>query len=457
MKEMEDFLKRKLFGHREPGSKSQNDQLWDKIDKGLSVDGPQKAPLSTADHPRRLLFWWLAVLGSICLITTCVQSLKNRMAPSSAMEIANQSMDQDSSFMDLGKSTTKEDAVRTQELEHNALKKTVSGEDLTDVNANAKPSAGERNETGTGQQLLGQQRVDRFDRLTKTADKRSPKPDFNNRAQDSADIQQLHPKRPKPWSSNRPLMAQDVHRLDSSKYVAMRTFGGLTVSQTSINEALGSAYRSGHGAGGGVSIDWVGARGRHWSLGIGFYEFVQVMEHQMSVTTEFINNEGVQTVLINPISGDTTNVLGPVTSVQHLQRHVLSYNRLRQVAMPVEWRKEESIGRWTAGISLGATALFRIQGEGYMATADSQIFAYSNFDLPRLKLNVSPTIGLYGGFQFQPEWRIDLSWTAGVQGFNSTSSEYMTSLEVRPWTGRIATQSIQMGLTRFFSQSAAKH
>jgi hypothetical protein len=181
------------------------------------------------------------------------------------------------------------------------------------------------------------------------------------------------------------------------------------------------------------------------------------MEHQLSVTTEFINNEGVQTVLINPITGDTTNVLGPVTSVQHYQRHVLSYNRLRQIAVPLEWRKEESIGRWTAGISLGATALFRIQGEGYMATADGQIFAYSDFDLPRLKLNVSPTLGLYGGFQFQPEWRIDLSWTAGVQGFNSTSSEEMTSLEARPWTGRIVTQSVQMGLTRFFCHSKAKH
>lgn len=457
MKEMEDFLKRKLFGQQEPGSKSQNDQLWDKIDKGLSMDGAPKAPLTTVHHPRRPLLRWLAVLGSLCLVTTCVRSLTKRKAPSSATEIVSQSVVQDSSFTDLERSTTKEDAVKTQELEHIALEKTASGKDLTDVSANTKHSAGERNETGTEQQFLDQERSNHSHRLTKTADKSSPKPDFNNRGGDSVDIQKLHPKYPKPWSINRPLMAQHVHRLDCSKYLAMRTFGGVTVSQTSINEALGSAYRSGFGAGGGVAIDWGGANGRHWSLGIGFYEFVQVMEHQMSVTTEFINNEGVQTVLINPISGDTTNVLGPVTSVEHHQRHVLSYNRLRQVAMPVEWRKEETIGRWTAGISLGATALFRVQGEGYMATADSQIFTYSNFDLPRLKLNVSPTIGLYGGFQFQPEWRIDLSWTAGVQGFNSTSSEDMTSIEARPWTGRIATQSVQLGLTRFFSHSEAKH
>ena len=49
MKEIEDFLKRKLFGHQEPGSQSQNDQLWDKIDKGFSMDGPKKAPPSTVD------------------------------------------------------------------------------------------------------------------------------------------------------------------------------------------------------------------------------------------------------------------------------------------------------------------------------------------------------------------------------------------------------------------------
>ena len=195
--------------------------------------------------------------------------------------VANQTMDQDSSFTDLERSAPKKMRSRLRSSNTTPWRRRF-WEDLTDVRANAKPSAGERNESGTGQQLLGQQRVDRFGRFQDCGQAQS-QTNFNNRGQDSADIQQLHPKRPKPWSSDRPFMAQHIHRLDSSKYLAMGTFAGLTVGQTSINEALGSAYRSGHGAGGGVSIDWVGARGRHWSLGIGFYEFVQVMEHQMSV------------------------------------------------------------------------------------------------------------------------------------------------------------------------------
>lgn len=448
MKEIEDFLKRKLFGHQEPGSQSQNDQLWDKIDKGFSMDGPKKAPPSTVDQPRRRMLLWIAAFGSLCLVAVCLQSLKNSKAPSKADEVGLQAIGQDSPS-----STIEEDAVRTQELGHGAWVKVDSLEAVKEDRAYAKPILEDRNETDTEMQFLGQERSKQSNRLTETADESDPKPDFNNLDWDSADIQYLHPKTPKPWSSIQPLLSQHVHRLDPSKFLAMRTFGGLTVSQTSINETLKSAYSSGYGAGGGVAIDWGGAGGRHWSLGIGLYQFVQVMEHEVSVTTEFINNEGVQTVLINPISGDTTNVIGPVTSVEHDQRHVLGYNRLRQIAVPLEWRKEETIGRWTAGISLGASALFRIQGEGYMATADSQIFAYSNLDLPRLKLNVSPTVGLFGGFQFQPEWRIDMSWTTGIQRFNSTSSADMTSSEAQPWTGRISTQSVQFGLTRFFSPS----
>lgn len=221
------------------------------------------------------------------------------------------------------------------------------------------------------------------------------------------------------------------------------------MSQTSLTNALKNAYSSGFGAGGGVSLDWVGGK-QLWSAGVGFYEFTHVMEYQLYVTTQFINAEGVQTVLINSISGDTTSIVGPVSEVEHYRRHILSYNRLRQIAVPLEWRKEHSIGRWTAGIALGATALFRIKSEGHLVTADSQIFAFSNLDLPRLRLNVSPTTRIYAGLQVQPEWRIDLSWTAGIQTFNSSRAGDMTNAEMEPWKGRISSQSIQVGVTRFF-------
>ena len=186
MKEIEDFLKRKLFGHQEPGSQSQNDQLWDKIDKGFSMDGPKKAPPSTVDQPRRRMLLWIAAFGSLCLVAVCLQSLKNSKAPSKADEVGLQAIGQDSPS-----STIEEDAVRTQELGHGAWVKVDSLEAVKEDRAYAKPILEDRNETDTKMQFLGQERSKQSNRLTETADESDPKPDFNNLDWDSADIQYL--------------------------------------------------------------------------------------------------------------------------------------------------------------------------------------------------------------------------------------------------------------------------
>lgn len=451
MKKIEDVLKKKLHGSQEPGSKSQNDQLWSKIDRGLSSGGPKNAPPHSASQGSHRPFWWMAVLGAFVLtfIVFCVHSLETPKTPKGAVEVAKYELPQDSSLAQVALPEAAKEAVKSLDQGQQNLERLGTGEGTENDTASATSHLVAENEDGTERQQLDQapppSRPWGQDALVT-----DPKVDVNPLVDGAKGLERMRPILAKPWASLPPMLSQHVHRLDPAKWLAWRTFGGLTMSQTTLTNAVKSAYSPGFGGGGGVALDWVGGK-QHWSAGVGFYEFTQVMEHQLSVSTEFINAEGVQTVLINSISGDTTSIVGPVSEVEHYQRHILSYNRLRQIAVPLEWRKEHSIGRWTAGIALGATALFRIKSEGHLVTADSQIFAFSNLDLPRLRLNVSPTTRIYAGLQVQPEWRIDLSWAAGIQTFNSSRAGDMTNAEVEPWKGRISAQSLQIGVTRFFA------
>ena len=465
MKKIEDFLKKKLHGRQEPGSKSQNDQLWSKIDSALSTGGPKNAPprSTSQDSPRP--FWWMGVLGAFALtfIAFCVYSLKTPKTPTGAVEVAKlelpQELPQDSSLAQVALPEVAKEAVKSLDQGHQNLERLDPGERSKIHTAGATSHLVAENEAVTERQQPDQANPNTPSPSSPwghDAPVMDPKVGVNPLVEGTKGLEQMRPILVKPWASLPPMLCQHVHKLDPVKWLALRTFGGLTTSQTTLTNALKSAYSSGFGAGGGVSLDWVGGK-QHWSAGVGFYEFTHVMEHQLSVTTEFINAEGVQTVLINSISGDTTSIVGPVSEVEHYQRHILSYNRLRQIALPLEWRKEHSIGRWTAGIALGATALFRIKSEGHLVTADSQIFAFSNLDLPRLRLNVSPTTRIYAGLQVQPEWRIDLSWTAGIQTFNSSRAGDMTNAEVQPWKGRISSQSIQVGVTRFFATTKKRN
>ena len=456
MKKIEDFLKKKLHGRQEPGSKSQNDQLWSKIDSALSPGGPKNVPPRSASQDSPRPFWWMAVLGAFALafIAFCVHSLKTPKTPTGAVEVAEfelpQELPQDSSLAQVALPEVVKEAVKSLDQGHQNLERLDPGEGSKIHTASTTSHLVAENEAVTERQQPDQATPSPSRPWGHDAPDMDPKVGVNPLVEGTKGLEQMRPILVKPWASLPPMLSQHVHKLDPAKWLALRTFGGLTMSQTTLSNALKSAYSSGFGAGGGVSLDWIGGK-QHWSAGVGFYEFTHVMEYQLSVTTEIINAEGVQTVLINSISGDTTSIVGPVSEVEHYQRHILSYNRLRQIAVPLEWRKEHSIGRWTAGIALGATALFRIKSEGHLVTADSQIFAFSNLDLPRLRLNVSPTTRIYAGLQVQPEWRIDLSWTAGIQTFNSSRAGDVTNAEMKPWKGRISAQSFQIGVTRFFA------
>jgi hypothetical protein len=397
----------------------------------------------------------MGVLGAFALtfIAFCVHSLKTPKTPTGAVEVAKlelpQELPQDSSLAQVALPEVAKEAVKSLDQGHQNLERLDPGEGSKIHTAGATSHLVAENEAVTERQQLDQAPPSPWGH---DAPVMETKVGVNPLVEGTKGLEQMRPILAKPWASLPPMLSQYVHKLDPAKWLALRTFGGLTMSQTTLTNALKSAYSYGFGAGGGMALDWVGGK-QHWSAGVGFYEFTHVMEYQLSVTTEFINAEGVQTVLINSISGDTTSIVGPVSEVEHYQRHILSYNRLRQIAVPLEWRKEHSIGRWTAGIALGATALFRIKSEGHLVTADSQIFAFSNLDLPRLRLNVSPTTRIYAGLQVQPEWRIDLSWTAGIQTFNSSRAGDMTNAEVQPWKGRISAQSLQIGVTRFFAST----
>ena len=236
---------------------------------------------------------------------------------------------------------------------------------------------------------------------------------------------------------------------------ALRTYGGLTLSHFSLKgehpTELSGHFHTEFSAGGGVSLD-VRRWGQSFSLGLAWYDYVHLLDYVETTTQGYLDPEGIQAIEINALTGDTVAILyGDVQGLATQRRHVRSFNRFNAVVIPLEWRTSRSHGRWHGGLGLGVQLLVRSGGRGHSLNEEGLLVAYADGDLPKSRLNWTPTGGLFAGYQVAPEWRLDLSVGAGIQRFR-TRRVTEGAPEAPRWEGQLMTGQIQCGVTRFFSR-----
>jgi len=244
------------------------------------------------------------------------------------------------------------------------------------------------------------------------------------------------------------------------RHFALRAYGGVTMSDFKYkNEELvmfSDYFHTASSAAGGIVLDFE-FKNQQMSIGMGWLDYAQRLEFEHTWQTEDVHPEGILSVELDPVSGDTLSVeTGPmlVTSTHH--RHVRDYNHWNGAVIPIEWRKEWLISRWTLGAGLGGQLLFRTGASGKSFRAAGTVAEFDDADLSRIRMAWSPTARLYIGYQFQPEWRLDASLAAGFQRMGSLQSEELTNPSLAPWNGQLRTLQISAGVTRFFELSSSK-
>ena len=229
------------------------------------------------------------------------------------------------------------------------------------------------------------------------------------------------------------LLVAAAKGLQDHEFFAVRMHGGAVWSTfaydnpelTQMNASLFGDW----GSAAGVAVD-LDLFGQSWSIGLGAQHLVQRLAFDRTWTEA------------------TTDVNGVVSTTTY-RRQVRRYNHLKTVVIPLEWRKEMVRPRWTFGGALGAQLVLRTSARGHAFLADGEIMRYGDGDLPHFRLNWAPTARLYAGHHFAPEWRVDVSVGAAMQGFRSAGLGQLDNPDLTPWQGQLWSCSVQAGLTRF--------
>lgn len=244
------------------------------------------------------------------------------------------------------------------------------------------------------------------------------------------------------------------------KYFALRTFGGITLSDfqyTNTDLRIFSDYfYTGSSAGGGVAVDFY-FKNQQWSVGLGWSDYAQRLEFEHTWQTEYVDTEGIISVEIDPESGDTLAVsTGSVLVTATHNRHLRTYNHFNTLIIPFEWRKEFIISRWTLGCGFGGNLLVRTGERGQSFVDVGTLAALDDADLPRSRISWSPVARFYAGYQFQPEWRLDASVGLGFQSMRSVGYNQENNTGLKQWDGQLRTLDISAGITRFFEIPRSK-
>jgi hypothetical protein len=233
---------------------------------------------------------------------------------------------------------------------------------------------------------------------------------------------------------------------------AIRVFGGATASQfefrSDAQADLNAYFHRNYGAGGGLMLEF-----ERWSqsfaVGLVWNEFINHLDYTEHTET-VVTTQGIQSIEINEVTGDTVAVVfGDVDGISEQTRSVIHHNRYRAFAVPIEWQHHRIVGRWHMGVGLGALLQFRSDGHGKTINPEGLVVTYQDGDLTTSRIQWMTTGRVFAGYQFGPEWRVDLSLGAGVQRFNNGASA--TSSDIPSWEGRLVNGQLQLGITRFFT------
>lgn len=479
MKRIEELLKAKLSGAKAEANPALDDALWNRVSSGLN------APVAeVAESAGKTIGLKWAALGGTALFVAGVgvglvwndQNLKASSAPVAAAE-----------------HSTYADAQLVVEAQSVGREATVVSADAVVPSAALLPS--EAKETGPAQTAfsptltesapvaaapqLPVRRTTASSAMEPAAGTPTPERTVNDISADAnptveipsdglseADgaMAVISPLRRLPAQLDRakareePALCMGVTASNSPpRHFALRAFGGVTLSNFHyLNDELAmfsDYFHTASSAGGGLALDF-DFKNQQWSLGLGWSDYAQRMEFEHSWQTEFVEPDAILSVELDPITGDTLSVeTGPVLATVTHHRHVRDFNHWNAVVIPAEWRKQWLISRWTLGMGLGGQFLVRTGAHGQSFIAEGTVGTFADADLSRWRISLSPTARCYAGYQFQPEWRLDVSVAAGFQSLGSLSNEELMSPSIVSWDGQLRTLQIAMGLTRFIELS----
>ena len=495
MKSWEDMIRRRLANHAAPGKPGENDALWKAIEGSLPT--PVAASNSVTAWGSRATRWGIAAaIGTVALAVllwpgsdASVNEADLAKVPSATVEQPSQDSEppahieaKDTGTLEAapefeGSSSASEGAnlaLENQEIQVEVTMVPVVGSGGVEVQEREstaslggaigedKPKAPSNQAVSEGDGVAGEiamrdadeglpEEVEASDvksELVRTASMLSPLMAWGLQSATQAG----------------PFLLPMPDVLEPPAPMAVRVHGGLTFSHFRFNDDrpadLSGHFHTDFSAGGGVALD-VQRWGHAFSIGVAWYDYVHRLEYLEVTVQEHIEPEGVQSIEVNALTGDTVAMnLGEVQGIAEQHRFIRSYNRFNAVVIPLEWRQERSRGRWSAGLGLGGQLLVRSGGHGHNVDRDGLIEAYSDADLPKARLNWMPTARVYFGFQMVPEWRLDVSMGAGVQRFRSRRGNEVGLVDAPQWDGRLSTGQLQVGLTRFFAsrpKTATEH
>lgn len=488
MKWIEDLLKSKLSGSKADADSAKDDALWNKVSSGLSAPVPEVAGsagkltgLNWAVLGGAVMFAAVMGIGLILdedasnapgakLEETSIASVTSveALTPAGSSTIASESQANQADQMD--KHVSADISVS------GPLQQSLSALPNQEIASDIAPKP---NETAVA---LDSSLPSTSSRMT-TSEMPSPlkesteEPSVNTTRTDANHANNLPPTesamRKAPPLQLLPIFISDgnaegqavLRKSESAERVkprhfALRAYGGVTMSNFKYkNEELlmfSDYFHTASSAAGGIVLDFE-FKNQQMSIGMGWLDYAQRLEFEHTWQTEDVHPEGILSVELDPVSGDTLSVqTGPmlVTSTHH--RHVRDYNHWNGAVIPIEWRKEWLISRWTLGAGLGGQLLFRTGASGKSFRAAGTVAEFDDADLSRIRMAWSPTARLYTGYQFQPEWRLDASLAAGFQRMGSLQSEELTNPSLAPWNGQLRTLQISAGVTRFFELSSSK-
>ncbi|MDA0912762.1 MAG: hypothetical protein O3B11_02960 [Bacteroidetes bacterium] len=487
MKRIEDLLKSKLSGTKAQADPAMDEALWEKVSSGLKAPTPE----SVIPNGNSIGWKWAAFGGGFLFVAGIGVGLLLDYEPSDNPTqnaefaiLTNGHSEQEKEMAGVGNEVAQfnnsaqqhlplrgidKEVIPDQDLGNDTPPSAASASDLTldDLDESRDPSS--KSESNNPPSIATE--TIRSTQTKPAKEFRAEEPALNDSRELSSQanefsldqnfnlippISRMKPIQLALGNDHERMLLQNVipSHIEHTRPYALRAFGGITLSNFKyVNDNL-AAYSdhfftaSSTGAGMALDFDF---KNQHWSVGLGWIDYAQRLEFEHTWQTQFVQPEGVISVELDPISGDTLSVLtGPVLVTATHQRHVRDYNHWNAIIVPVEWRKEWMVSRWTLGTGLGGQFQVRTGAQGQTFLDSGSLARFQDADLSPVRISWSPTARFYVGYQIQPEWRVDFSATTGFQSVNARRDDDITAPTLTPWDGRLHTVQISAGVTRYF-------
>ena len=187
-----------------------------------------------------------------------------------------------------------------------------------------------------------------------------------------------------------------------------------------------------------------------WGVGIEWNEFVHQLNYRGTFEQFNTIDNALLEIELDPNTGDTLNsVYGVAEVLVVTQRRVVHHNRLRTIAIPLEWQKHWSLTSVLhGGIALGALVQWRTSLSGRTFTGqEGSIVNYSDSEFPSNRIAVAPMYRMHATYDIAPDWSIELSVRmASIKHASLPSAELPDPSG--QFKGRLLTGNLSFGVAR---------